>query len=705
MSRVKWNLDKLEEVKKQHDEFMESTEDVINKGRADLASMTKEVWEGEDSDMARELYDKLVYKNMPDTYKQLETCNESIQKAQKQAYEAKNFCNGFPQIFKAGSMPSDTNTAPCGGELMCDEGSCEQLMSSMEAASQNAANVKSKTEIVESILASLETDEAKFDYASYTEPIKKQAQDVVDRTRTFNVALSRYMQKVDDLDRTLENELLNATPAFVPEPFDPASIDLGELVHMGDGDIVNFLEEHDSVDISDIFEVSKIESILEKLFGKKNIDISKLSEEDFEIAFLKLSEADQRKVLLGLGLSKTQIDSILASKDSKKTFIDGLYRSTSMDKIRKMDSKMPQYNNFGKPKDKTGGSKEKAPTPSAQSSSGVVECDSPSCAYPQMMPQDFDEYATELVEAANALCDDDPSNDEEAMKTIDEYLNKGFYYYYEEKDDELYLMYNTDYLAYCKEKAGEGSLLYDLLDDFYNCENFGENGTISIVNDGTTSNIYYSLEISQLGAGYQLNLNVDNDVWGGYDISNQRVAYAATEETAHNYFYEGGELNWDNISEWLKQEPIDEKSIEYTVFAEEMMSMTDEDLEKILYLGQNVTIGFGRPDTYKRSEVLPLVADSYSLFIKANLMNKELSDEERIELIDQETRTMAFAYAVKQMEYSNGYCMSFDFSTTTSEDGNNKIYTVKMTAFPQNSTGYVGDDEFKAIEDLASAIG
>lgn len=78
-------------------------------------------------------------------------------------------------------------------------------------------------------------------------------------------------------------------------------------------------------------------------------------------------------------------------------------------------------------------------------------------------------------------------------------------------------------------------------------------------------------------------------------------------------------------------------------------------------MGQNVTIGFGRPDTYKRSEVLPLVADSYSLFIKAKLMNTELSDEERIELIDQETRTMAFAYAVKQMEYSNGYCMSFDF--------------------------------------------
>lgn len=28
-----------------------------------------------------------------------------------------------------------------------------------------------------------------------------------------------------------------------------------------------------------------------------------------------------------------------------------------------------------------------------------------------------------------------------------------------------------------------------------------------------------------------------------------------------------------------------------------------------------------------------------------------------------------------------------------------------MTAFPQNSTGYVGDDGFKVCEDLGSAIG
>lgn len=313
MSRIKWNLDKLEEVKKQHDEFMESTEDTMNKGRRDLASMTEEVWEGEDGDMARELYDKLVYKQMPDTWKQLDDCNNAIQKAQKGAYEAKNFCNEFAQIFRDGTIPSDTNSSPCGGELMCDEESGEQLISSMDAASQNAANIKSKTETLESILASLETDEAKFDYASYTEAIKEQAQNVVDRTRIFNNALRKYMQKVDDLDRTLEKELLNATPVFVPEPFDPACLEVGEFMHMKNSDIVDSLEKHADIDIIDSFKVDNIKNILELLFGKKNFDISTLTDKDIEIAFFKLSEEKQKEVLIKMGFSKGQISSLVSA--------------------------------------------------------------------------------------------------------------------------------------------------------------------------------------------------------------------------------------------------------------------------------------------------------------------------------------------------------------------------------------------------------
>ncbi len=166
------NLDMLEEVRKQNEIAMNATEQVINNGREDLASMTEEVWEGEDGDMARELLDDLLNKKMAQTWREIDAIHESVKKTQKKAYEAKNFCNKFPQIFRDGTMSSDTDSTPCSGDLMCDKSSCEQLKANMDAAASSASSIKSNVERAEIILAELETDEAKFDYSSYTETIK-----------------------------------------------------------------------------------------------------------------------------------------------------------------------------------------------------------------------------------------------------------------------------------------------------------------------------------------------------------------------------------------------------------------------------------------------------------------------------------------------------------------------------------------------------
>jgi len=82
MSKIKMNLDMLEEVRKQHEIAMNTTEDIINKGRRDLNSLTEEVWEGEDGDMARELLDDLLNNKMAQTWRELDTIHESIKKAQ-----------------------------------------------------------------------------------------------------------------------------------------------------------------------------------------------------------------------------------------------------------------------------------------------------------------------------------------------------------------------------------------------------------------------------------------------------------------------------------------------------------------------------------------------------------------------------------------------------------------------------------------------
>jgi peptidoglycan hydrolase-like protein with peptidoglycan-binding domain len=229
MKRIKWDLDLLKEVQKQQEKAMASTELVINNARNDLNSMTEDVWEGEDGDMARNLLEDLVYNEMPQTWKEIDAINIAIKDAQKTAYESKNFCNGFPQIFRDGSMPSATDSSKCNGEIMCNFGSCEALKTSMKAAGTLAQSVKDKIERAESMLSELETPEAKFDYTSYTDPIKTQTQNVVDRVGVFNQAVTTYETKVKEMDTTLANELNEAIPMTAPTPFNPSCLIAGSI--------------------------------------------------------------------------------------------------------------------------------------------------------------------------------------------------------------------------------------------------------------------------------------------------------------------------------------------------------------------------------------------------------------------------------------------------------------------------------------------
>jgi hypothetical protein len=274
MSRVKWNLDQLKEVQKQQEIAMTATEQVINDARNDLNSMTEEVWEGEDGDMARELLGELVYKEMPQTWKEIDAINTAIKKAQKTANESKNFCNEFSQIFKDGSLPSETDSAECSGELLCDTGSCDLLKAAMGAAGKNAVNVKRNIETVENILSELETPEAKFDYTSYTGPIKEQAQNVTDRTMMFNNAVSRYESKVKEMDETLARELMEAIPGAVPVRFDPSILLNKDIIHMKDGDIVSWLKAHQKINIADNMGLAHAQSNIKSSSENQKPDLS-----------------------------------------------------------------------------------------------------------------------------------------------------------------------------------------------------------------------------------------------------------------------------------------------------------------------------------------------------------------------------------------------------------------------------------------------
>ncbi len=320
MRRIKMNLDMLENVRKQFEIAMNSTEKVINEARADLNSMTEEVWEGEDGDMARELLGDLVYKEMPETWRHIDSCHTAIKSAQKKAYEAKNFANGFSLVFRDGAMPSATDFSICGGDVMCNKESCEKLKNSMEAAAQKAQSIYDNISSVSDILSQLETNEAKFDYASYIEPIKDQAQNVVDRARLFCKAVSIYKDKVENLDREFSKDLIAALPESSSTPFDPSCLGLGEVVHMNNGDITDTLEDYSIEDVLEELSPAQIETILSILFDNKNNDLSDMSEHELKVALLKVPEDKFNAVLVEMNLSigrKGAISSICAGIKGK----------------------------------------------------------------------------------------------------------------------------------------------------------------------------------------------------------------------------------------------------------------------------------------------------------------------------------------------------------------------------------------------------
>ena len=896
MGRIKWNLDMLEEVRMQHEEAMTATEQVINKGRSDLSSMTEEVWEGEDGDMARDQLHDLLNKEMVDTWKQLDACNEAIQKAQKTAYESKNFCNRFPQIFSCGSMPSDSDQGACSGDLLCDSGNCSSLKDSMTEAGQNAVNVKSKVESAESILSELETDEAKFDYSSYTQPIKEQTQKVAERTGVYNTAVSRYEQKTQEMDDTFSNELIAATPTVIPEPFDPSCLDIGDQIHMKDGDIINFLEEYNAVEMGSKLSDAQLENILAMLFDKKDIDVSSLSEKDFGMAFITLPEEQKKAVLMEMGYSREQVESILESFKGKnasaagaafaRTLFDriagkngdkyhnsedktGLAKALGLAGLRRPGEGIAKTNaetyagdekTFGKASEetkkeheenknnrhgknpgndsesdsdsgnssssdphaeyKTGDSKvdaeidrlftdygedlslfrdkglewdENLPEVTKKALARIAEVDlayinnqynDDRCAINEervgnilslfktlsddveetvfseklnemynlmtdevakqyltelsvLKRDDFDYFtrdsfpkvridatgviiemvdiitgdvcpilchtagrnkekviATNLDTYLNILCDDDDSNDEAAIKELNEWME--YFIIGKDVDGKRCVAYDKDLIESVLPYLNKDDLAYQLFTSLDN--QILEKGKNGQAHPEVIAELAWNadvddtiLKIGKYGAGVTLTLISDYNA-GIFDDINKEVAYAVTETSLNNYFYEGGELDWDNISEWLKLPSLHEESIEYGYFAKKMLTMTDEDMEKILLFGQIEPDFFDVSDVYKMGKTLPVIVDEYRWLVELKLYTMPEPDTnnpnpEYTYFVNQETRAIALSYVVKEMKAANGCRLIVELSTTNDDK---KIYTVNITAVPSSSNQYTG---------------
>ncbi len=123
-------------------------------------------------------------------------------------------------------------------------------------------------------------------------------------------------------------------------------------------------------------------------------------------------------------------------------------------------------------------------------------------------------------------------------------------------------------------------------------------------------------------------------------------------------------LRWDNIIEWLTNEENVPSYVECDAFAELMLDMTDDDLEKVIELGQIKDSSFSK---YKISDPLKKVA---SLFViktseerRKVLYKKDYDLEEIIRFDDAETRALGFLQTVIEIDHLQGKQVSVEISS------------------------------------------
>ena len=148
-------------------------------------------------------------------------------------------------------------------------------------------------------------------------------------------------------------------------------------------------------------------------------------------------------------------------------------------------------------------------------------------------------------------------------------------------------------------------------------------------------------------------ISAADGVWALTDLANYREvkdrSSNPTEWDTYTEFFrnEDGSLNWDNITDWAKSSDNEFSSIKYDVFAEIMVDMSDDDLEKLLDIGQIKSSTFSG---YEISDTLKHIATIYVL--KAcDIRREDQSDEnftleDYISYDDPEIRALAFLQTV-----------------------------------------------------------
>ena len=324
-----------------------------------------------------------------------------------------------------------------------------------------------------------------------------------------------------------------------------------------------------------------------------------------------------------------------------------------------------------------------------------------------------DKEAAEYLDSQmKILCDGNDSNDAGAIANINATL-QGFLY---EKvvDGKKYVAYDQVKIQRTLMHLEKNGLAHQLLVSVNKQINVNKINHVTAPDAVTKLGIggrfeNTKLEVSKYGPGVKLEVTSNNDILPLNEIDHKLVAYAATKASSEHYFCnKDGSLNWDNVTEWIKRDSIDETSYEYDYFSAKMMDMSDEDVEKLLNLGM-VASTDGQPNIvewtsdyygskkYAESQNIQVTARRYAEIMNV-VRNREgynyLSLSDRAYVDDNENRSLAFLEATKSMANSGGMNMVADIKTEGSYG--EKVYHVQINAIPGSGNGI---SESEAIVD------
>lgn len=285
----------------------------------------------------------------------------------------------------------------------------------------------------------------------------------------------------------------------------------------------------------------------------------------------------------------------------------------------------------------------------------------------------YNKYYNQLNEQMEYLTDDDSKNDAEAIKKINNTLKH--FVNIETENGNKKLVYDTELIDYCITNSEQDSLLHNIMTNFK--ANIPESGIATELNGSIAPE--YSLKMSQLMAGYQLTISADSKLFGS-ELKNEQVAYAATEKTAENYFYDGDKLNWDNIQAWFDGESVPAASIEYDVMAYAVEGMSDAEVSELLNKGEKAIDIFGYG--YNQSDKLGILADRC-------VLQAEIKKRMGIENTDNYTRAVLIKNITECM-YTSGGGKNHIITISSDEDYNgHKIYSAEVAV--SNTTSQIGD--------------